>query len=216
MFLKQLQVGHMAIFAYIVGDKETGDALVIDPAAETERIVAEAQKNNLTIRYIVNTHGHVDHISGNADMKKKTGAKIVIHEADADMLTSTPAMILSMFRAKASPAADILVREGDSIQVGSVNAEGPPHARPHARRDCALHRRLRVHGGHSLRRGRRADRPARGVLGHDGEGHQGEALHAARRDGRPARPQLRQDAHLDHQERKAQQSLRPLNKEPRP
>ena len=70
MFLKQLQVGHMAIFAYIVGDKETGDALVIDPAAETERIVAEAQKNNLTIRYIVNTHGHVDHISGNADMKK--------------------------------------------------------------------------------------------------------------------------------------------------
>ncbi len=120
MYLKQLQVGHMAIFAYIVGDKATGDALVIDPAAETERIVAEAQKNNLTIRYIVNTHGHVDHISGNADMKEKTGAKIVIHEADADMLTSTPSMILSMFRAKASPAADILVREGDSIQAGSV------------------------------------------------------------------------------------------------
>ena len=44
MFLKQLQVGHMAIFAYIVGDKETGDALVIDPAAETERIVAERRR----------------------------------------------------------------------------------------------------------------------------------------------------------------------------
>jgi glyoxylase-like metal-dependent hydrolase (beta-lactamase superfamily II) len=68
----------------------------------------------------VNTHGHVDHISGNAAMKKKTGAKIVIHEADADMLTSTPAMILSMFRAQASPAADILVREGDSIRIGGI------------------------------------------------------------------------------------------------
>jgi len=68
----------------------------------------------------VNTHGHVDHISGNAAVKKKTGAKIIIHEADAGMLTSTPAMILSMFRAEASPAADILVREGDSIQVGNV------------------------------------------------------------------------------------------------
>jgi hydroxyacylglutathione hydrolase len=120
MFLKQLQVGHMAIFAYIVGDEETGDALVIDPAADTDRILAEAQKNKLKIRYIVNTHGHVDHISGNADIKDKTGADIVIHEKDADMLTSTPAMILSMFRAKASPPADILVHDGDSIEVGKV------------------------------------------------------------------------------------------------
>ena len=120
MILKQLQVGHMAIVAYIVGDEETGDALVIDPAAETDRILAEAEKNGLTIRTVVNTHGHVDHISGNADMKKKTGAKIVIHEADAGMLTSTPAMILAMFRAKASPAADILVRDGDTIEAGRV------------------------------------------------------------------------------------------------
>ena len=120
MFLRQLQVGHMAIFAYIAGDRETGEALVIDPAAETDLIVAEAEKNGLTIKYIVNTHGHVDHISGNADMKKKTNAKIVIHSADSDMLTSTPTMILSMFRAKASPAADITVKDGDVIRVGKV------------------------------------------------------------------------------------------------
>jgi len=120
MILKQLQVGHMAVFAYIVGDEETGEALVIDPAAETDRIIAEARKSGLTIRTIVNTHGHVDHISGNADMKAKTGAKIAIHERDADMLISTPAMILAMFRAKASPAADILVRDGDIIEAGKV------------------------------------------------------------------------------------------------
>jgi len=120
MILKQLQVGHMAVFTYIVGDEETGDALVIDPAAEMDRIVAEARKNGLTIRTIVNTHGHVDHISGNADMKALTGAQIVIHEADAGMITSTPAMILAMFRAKASPAADILVRDGDIIEAGKV------------------------------------------------------------------------------------------------
>ncbi len=116
MFLKQMQVGHMAIFAYIVGDEETGDALVVDPAAETERIISEAKKNNLTIRTIVNTHGHVDHISGNADMKSKTGAKIVIHEADADMLTSTPAMILSMFRAKASLRQTFSSARGTSLK----------------------------------------------------------------------------------------------------
>ncbi len=121
MFLRQLQVGSMAVFAYIVGDRESRSGLVIDPAAETDRIIAEAEKNGIEIQYIINTHGHVDHISGNADMKRKTGAKIIVHEADAEMLVSTPAMILSMFRAKSSPAADITVQDGDMIRVGSVN-----------------------------------------------------------------------------------------------
>jgi glyoxylase-like metal-dependent hydrolase (beta-lactamase superfamily II) len=121
MFLRQLQVGYMAIFAYIVGDKDSKSGLVIDPAAETDRILGEAEKNGIEIKYIVNTHGHVDHISGNADMQKKTGAKIIIHEADADMLVSTPAMVLNMFRAKSSPAADIIVKDGDIIRVGSVS-----------------------------------------------------------------------------------------------
>jgi glyoxylase-like metal-dependent hydrolase (beta-lactamase superfamily II) len=53
-------------------------------------------------------------------MKRKTGAKIIIHEADADMLVSTPAMVLNMFRAKNSPAADITVKDGDIIRVGSI------------------------------------------------------------------------------------------------
>ena len=73
MFLKQMQVSQMAVFAYLVGDEETGEALVIDPAADTARIATLAADNGLTIKYIVNTHGHVDHISGNRDMKEKIG-----------------------------------------------------------------------------------------------------------------------------------------------
>jgi hydroxyacylglutathione hydrolase len=121
MFLKQMQVGHMAIFAYIVGDEASGEALVIDPAANVDGLISEAQKKGFTIKYIVNTHGHVDHISGNQDMKKKTGAQIIIHEADADMLVSTPSMVLRMFGAKPSPPADITVKEGDTISVGKVS-----------------------------------------------------------------------------------------------
>ncbi|HLA29343.1 MAG TPA: MBL fold metallo-hydrolase [Syntrophales bacterium] len=121
MFLEQMQVGPMAVFAYLLGDKKSGEALVIDPASETEDILAVAKKNNLKIKYIVNTHGHVDHISGNSDMKKLTGAQIIIHEKDADRLTSTPAEALAMFQAKPSPAADITVKGGDHIRVGNIS-----------------------------------------------------------------------------------------------
>jgi hydroxyacylglutathione hydrolase len=120
MFVKQMQVGQMAVFAYLVGDPITGDALVIDPADNVKEILAEAQKNKLRINYIINTHGHVDHIGGNAEMQKLTGAKIIVHEDDAIMLTSTPAMMLKMFGAKQSPPADILVKDGDIISVGNI------------------------------------------------------------------------------------------------
>ena len=120
MFIKQLQVGHMAVFAYLVGDTVTGDALVIDPADNAQEIIAVAKQNKLQINYIINTHGHVDHIGGNAEMQKLTGAKIIVHEDDAIMLTSTPAMMLKMFGAKQSPPADILVKDGMIISAGNI------------------------------------------------------------------------------------------------
>jgi glyoxylase-like metal-dependent hydrolase (beta-lactamase superfamily II) len=120
MFIEQRQVGQMAVFAYLVGDKESGEALVIDPAADTDGLIKVAEKNGVKIKYIVNTHGHVDHIGGNVDMKEKTGAAIIIHEDDAEMLVSTPGAMLRMFGGKASPPADRTVREGDLIEVGGI------------------------------------------------------------------------------------------------
>lgn len=123
MFIKQIQVGQMAVFAYLIGDPVTGDALVIDPADNATEITTEAKNNKLRINYIVNTHGHVDHIGGNAEMQKITGAKIIVHKDDAEMLTSTPAMILRMFGAKQSPPPDIMVKDGDTIEIGNISLQ---------------------------------------------------------------------------------------------
>jgi len=120
MFIEQRQVGNMAVFAYLVGDEKSGEALVIDPAADVEGLINLAAKHHVVIKTIVNTHGHVDHIGGNAEMKKRTGADIVVHQDDADMLVNTPLELLRMFDAKPSPPADRTVLEGDIIEAGEV------------------------------------------------------------------------------------------------
>ena len=80
----------------------------------------QRRSTKVRIKYIVNTHGHVDHTGANVDVKRKTNAEIIIHEDDAMMLTDTPAAMLRMFGAKASPPADRTVRDGDLITAGAV------------------------------------------------------------------------------------------------
>ena len=121
MVVQQYEVGNFSIFCYLIGDEETQEGLFIDPADESDRLLSEAKSHGLKkIKYIVNTHSHVDHVMGNAAMVKKTGAKIVIHEKDAPLLTRTDPYLLEMFRATPSPPADLLVKEGEAIQVGKV------------------------------------------------------------------------------------------------
>jgi hydroxyacylglutathione hydrolase len=83
MIIKQLEVGFMDNFCYIVGCEKTRKAMVIDPGEETDRILSAAGDDGLIIETIVNTHGHGDHIAGNKALKKATGARIVIHREDA-------------------------------------------------------------------------------------------------------------------------------------
>jgi hydroxyacylglutathione hydrolase len=120
MFIKQIQVGQFAVFAYLVGSQKTGDALVIDPAGDMDMIADEASRNKLKIKYIVNTHSHVDHIMGNKRMKEITNGEIVIHEAEATALVSQSPQTMRMFGAESSPPADRTVRDGDTIVVGEI------------------------------------------------------------------------------------------------
>jgi len=118
MYLQQFQMSEFIVFSYLLGCQKTNEALVIDPAGEVEIILQQARKNNFQIRKIVNTHGHIDHIMGNAELKQRTGAVIIVHEADAQLMTHYSASSLVMFDAQPSPPPDILVRDGEVITFG--------------------------------------------------------------------------------------------------
>lgn len=81
--LRKLVVGSYQANCYILGDKETGEGLVIDPGDEVFRIVKEITRLGLTIRYILITHGHIDHVGGAGELRSITKAPVWIHPLDA-------------------------------------------------------------------------------------------------------------------------------------
>jgi glyoxylase-like metal-dependent hydrolase (beta-lactamase superfamily II) len=81
MIIEQIPIGPMANFGYILACEETRIAALIDPAFEPEKLVARAKELELDIEWILNTHGHFDHINGNNVAVEMTGAKIIGHNS---------------------------------------------------------------------------------------------------------------------------------------
>jgi glyoxylase-like metal-dependent hydrolase (beta-lactamase superfamily II) len=88
--LRKVVVGPYQTNCYLLGFKGTSDAMVIDPGDDVFRIIREISAHKLTVRFIVITHGHMDHTGGAAEVKKITGAPVLIHPLDASGLGFPP------------------------------------------------------------------------------------------------------------------------------
>jgi len=97
----QIPVGQMANFTYIIADEDSGDAAIIDPSWDLDDVFHALKKNGLKAKYVINTHTHFDHVLGNEQVAEVTGAKIIQHE-------------------NSKLQKDISVKEGDTIEVGSI------------------------------------------------------------------------------------------------
>ena len=81
MKVHQLQVGNMQNFTYVLEDEETKEAVIIDPSWGLDLVIETIERNNLKVKYIINTHHHFDHVIGNDAIAKHTHSKILQHES---------------------------------------------------------------------------------------------------------------------------------------
>ncbi len=102
MIVKQIPVGSMANFTYVVADEKTRLAAVIDPSWDLEKVLNVLKTNELKLQYIINTHTHFDHVLGNEQLTTLAGAKIIMHK-------------------NSTLDKDITVDDGDTIQLGNLN-----------------------------------------------------------------------------------------------
>ncbi len=133
MIIKKLEVGPIMANCFIVGCETTKEAAVIDPGDDADRILMELAKSELKVKYLINTHGHFDHVGANRRMKEVTGAQLAIHPEDEPMLEqlSQSAMMFGL-SAENSPPADILLKDGDTVSFGEITFKvihTPGHSR---------------------------------------------------------------------------------------
>jgi hydroxyacylglutathione hydrolase len=121
LFFRCLPVGLLQANCYIIGDLKSNLAAIIDPGGEPELIINVVKKHQLQVKYIFNSHGHIDHIGANRAVKQATGAPILIHQADADWLIHPfkPPIGLEFIEIN-SPPADEYLHDGDCYNLGEL------------------------------------------------------------------------------------------------
>jgi hydroxyacylglutathione hydrolase len=107
-------VGTLSTNCYVVHCRRTKAAVVIDPgfdsASEAEQILNYVDEEGLIVKFVVDTHGHEDHVGGNRFLKKKYHAPVCIHKYDADVIDIGD---------DAAPA-NVILNEGDALEFGDA------------------------------------------------------------------------------------------------
>ncbi|MFQ5969581.1 MAG: MBL fold metallo-hydrolase [Nitrososphaerales archaeon] len=101
MIVKQIPVGSMANFTYVIADEKSKMAAVIDPSWDLEKVLDALKADDLKSQYIINTHTHFDHVLGNEQLATIAGARIIMHK-------------------NSRLDKNLTVDDGDTIQLGNI------------------------------------------------------------------------------------------------
>lgn len=129
MIIKTLTVGPILTNCYIIGDEESKEGAIIDPGGDGKKILDEVRRLGLTIKYVIDTHGHFDHTLANGEVMaalkaiQDTPPVLAIHPADATLLSVGGGATWFGIFADPSPPADLELKEGDVLTLGRIQLE---------------------------------------------------------------------------------------------
>jgi len=134
-----LPVGMLACNCSIVGDETTGEAVVIDPGDEVERVQEILACHNMKVKYIVATHAHIDHVAGIEKLQRASGAAVLMHEGDLPLYQNLAVQAAWLgVRPPGMVEVDQFLREGDALRWGSLQLE-VLHTPGHSPGSLSLH-----------------------------------------------------------------------------
>jgi len=119
LIIEHLMVGPLQSNCFIVGDEESGEAVIIDPGGDGDMILNTVSRKPWKVTAILNTHAHFDHIAGNAVVKNGTGAPLMAPRGDSSFMAQAHISArMYCLEVDSSPEPDRLLDDGDSIDLG--------------------------------------------------------------------------------------------------
>jgi hydroxyacylglutathione hydrolase len=125
IIIRRISVGPLQVLTYLVACPRTKEAVIIDPAGEEERISALVEEEGVKVKYILNTHGHADHVLANESLKALFKAPTCMHEDD-DRFFAREEIRESSNKEFGFPSpepVDIRLKHGQVLEVGDLDIE---------------------------------------------------------------------------------------------
>src|SRR5436309_242715 len=114
-------VGPLQCNCSVLGDERTREAIVVDPGDDIEHVLAILEKHQFTVKQIVITHGHIDHVGGAMKLKAATGAPILMNEGDLEQIAMLEMQAAWIGVAPPAPVKlDALLKDAATITAGGI------------------------------------------------------------------------------------------------